>query len=125
MVFTDEEKEVESMITYKCPKCGKTLQSPESEAGDTLDCPECGNVNRVPMLVRPRSALPVWFLVIILILCGGFGCIVVSLVAITALGTSANATFGTVGNKPPPKTVAPAVEKAKPKQPIEKDDGNN
>jgi hypothetical protein len=72
---------------------------------------------------KTGSSLPAWFLIIILLLCVGFGCIVVSLVAITALGTSANATFGTVGNKVPPKSVAPAVkEKAKPVQPAEKDD---
>jgi len=116
--------EVASVITYKCPKCGKTLQSPESEAGQTLDCPECGNVNRIPTPARSGSFLPVWFLVIILVLCGGFGCIVVSLVAITALGTSANATFGTVGNKGiPAKRSGPEIkEKSKPTQPIEKDD---
>ena len=115
------------MITYKCAKCGKTLQSPESEAGETLDCPDCGNVNRVPMPVKSGSSIPAWFLIILLVMFGCGGCIVVSLVAITALGTSANATFGTVGNKPaPPKSIVPpAKEKSKPAQPIEKGDDDD
>jgi len=97
------------MLTYTCPKCGKTLQSPESEAGETVDCPKCQNVMRVPFPVK-GSSLPVWFLVILLVLFGGCGCIVVSLVAITALGTSANQTFGTVKGSvgPPTKQVVPA-----------------
>jgi hypothetical protein len=81
------------------------------------------------MLTKGGSSLPVWFLVIILVLCGGFGCIVVSLVAITALGTSANATFGTVGNKvgsPDLKKKDKAIKpKDKPIQPEEKDEDDN
>jgi phage FluMu protein Com len=115
------------VITYKCPKCGKTLQSPESEAGQTQDCPECGNVNRIPMPAKAGSSLPVWFLVILLTMfgCGG-GIIVVCLVAITALGTSANATFGTVGNKIDARGVKEKDKairpKAKPAQPVDEDD---
>jgi len=97
------------MLTYTCPKCGKTLQSPESEAGETVDCPKCQNVMRVPAPAKGMG-IPAWFLIILLLIIGGCGCIVVCLVAITALGTSANKTFGTVQGpaKSAPRLVAPA-----------------
>jgi len=96
------------MLTYTCPKCGKTLQSPESEAGETVDCPQCQNVMRIPVPAKGRG-LPAWFLIILLLMIGCPMCIVVCLVAITALGTSANKTFGTVQGpvKPATKQVAP------------------
>jgi hypothetical protein len=44
-------------------------------------------------------------------------------IALTTVGTSANATFGPVGNKMTVKDRGPGVkEKGKPAQPIEKDD---
>jgi phage FluMu protein Com len=109
------------MLTYRCPKCGKTLQSPESEAGETVDCPDCQNVIRIP--TPAKSSLPVWFLIIIIALIGGCGCIVVCLVAITALGTSANKTFGTVGGQVGGQPVV--KQKAiKPAPPVKKNQDN-
>ncbi len=103
------------MLTYKCPKCGKTLHSPESEAGQTVGCPDCPNVIRIPAPSK-KPLLPgwVWVTLLLVILC------IIDLVAITALGSSANKTFQTVGG-----TVGgqPVVnEKAiQPPPPINKD----
>ena len=58
-------------------------------------------------------------MLILLAIIGGCGCIVVCLVAITALGTSANKTFGTVGGQVGGQPVV--KEKAiKPPPPVKK-----
>ena len=43
------------MITFKCPKCGGSMEVPESVAGQAEACPACGNVATVPSVRRrPR-----------------------------------------------------------------------
>ena len=36
------------MISYTCPKCGSSMSSPDSLAGQHEACPECGNITTIP-----------------------------------------------------------------------------
>jgi hypothetical protein len=71
------------------------LQSSDCDAGHVVACPDCPNVIHIPASSK-KSFSPVrvlaWFLLII-------GKCVIDMVAITALGTSANKTFGSVASR--------------------------
>ena len=88
------------MMTYACPKCGQTINSPESEAGNLLDCPGCHAEVRVPA-VRSSGSAVAWIVGITAVVLGGCVAlsliIVVCLTAIQFLGTQASTTFSTVG----------------------------
>src|SRR5262249_20280685 len=89
------------MITYACPNCGKTLQSPRSQAGYEIVCPGCKEEIQIPS-VSKGSNNTVWWVLGILGL-GIFGCgmlVMVSVLAITALGTNSNKTFETIPTAP-------------------------
>lgn len=95
------------MMTYACPSCGKTIQTPESQAGTTLNCPEC----QQPIKVPKKDNTMFWVIGILgglLVGCVGLGMvIVVCLAAISVLGSNASGKFksvsdtiGTVPSKP-------------------------
>lgn len=45
------------MIDYRCPRCKKSMSSPESLMGEPESCPECGYVTTVPAhRIADRSA---------------------------------------------------------------------
>ncbi len=74
------------MINYKCAKCGATLESPGSMAGQQDKCPICGQVCVVP---QPRNRVP-----IILAACGGGVAVVVLVVAAVWLWPHRNESAG-------------------------------
>ena len=45
------------MIKYKCPKCGATLESPSSMAGQNDQCPSCKHACKVPERKKRRRIL--------------------------------------------------------------------
>jgi len=46
------------MITYRCRKCGETMESPESCSGGLERCPTCGEANAVPTAAGGPPPLP-------------------------------------------------------------------
>jgi hypothetical protein len=49
------------VITYTCPSCEFSMQSPDSMAGGKEACPACGNVTIVPHQIpvpKPKSPIP-------------------------------------------------------------------
>ena len=63
------------MIQYNCQKCGGTLESPSSMAGQEDQCPLCGQVCTVPQ--KPAGHTP-----LVAIICGGAVLVVVAALAI-------------------------------------------
>ena len=53
-LFNENEKIV-TMITFKCTKCGETMEAPESLAGKTLQCPKCGLHESVPNIQKTHK----------------------------------------------------------------------
>lgn len=86
------------MITYGCPKCNTAINSPESEVGKQLQCPQCNAAVVVPAGNRPRVGLIVGTLSTLMIFL--IGCpmlIIISLAAVSVMGTKASGTFTSVG----------------------------
>jgi hypothetical protein len=91
------------MLSFVCPNCQRTVNTPESQSGKQLTCPHCNE-----SIYVPEGNSSNW----IILLCVGagvlvVGCpmlIVVCLAAISVLGTNASQTFTSVGatlNAPP------------------------
>ena len=87
------------MLTYACPSCGKTLQSPENQA--TLICPHCRQAIRAPVPEKKNITLA-WVFGMLGALLAIF--IVVCLAAISVMGSNASGKFKavaeTVGSGP-------------------------
>jgi DNA-directed RNA polymerase subunit RPC12/RpoP len=95
------------VINYNCPKCQAPLTADDHQVGTIGSCPSCQSQVQVP---AKKSNLPLILGIVgglLIISCGM--CIVVGLLGIQVLGTSANSTFGTVGASigstlpPPPR----------------------
>lgn len=43
----------EQMVHYTCPRCGKSLESPQSYAGQKLNCPDCNQRLQIPQPSTP------------------------------------------------------------------------
>jgi hypothetical protein len=97
------------MLSFVCPSCQRTVNTPESESGNQISCPHCNESIRVP-----KGGSSTW----IVLLCVGAGVLVVGcpmliivcLAAISVLGQNASSTFTTVSatiGAPPPPMKAP------------------
>jgi hypothetical protein len=86
------------MITFACPHCRATINSPESQIGNNLECPACKASVPVPAGEKSRTGLIIALCTSAVILV--LGCpmlIIVCLAAISVLGKSASGTFQSVG----------------------------
>jgi hypothetical protein len=86
------------MITYGCPHCGGTMHSQEAEIGTPTTCPHCQASTLVPKSKGSGTGMIVALisgLMIVLIGCPML--IVISLAAISVMGTKASGTFTSVG----------------------------
>ncbi|MCD4823995.1 MAG: hypothetical protein K8S55_05270 [Phycisphaerae bacterium] len=92
------------MIRYKCIKCGSTLESSSSMAGQEDKCPVCGQVCVVPKSIRR--------VLIIISVCGG-GFLLLCVVAVVLLNQPASLRCDRfdVGN-PPGEPTPPASQPA-------------
>lgn len=102
------------MLTYACPKCGETLQSPEDQAGTSLTCPHCKEAITVPKTAKKDNTM-LWVVGILgglFVGCVGLGMvIIVCLAAISVLGSNASGKFkavsDTIGTAPPRPPAKP------------------
>ena len=52
---TYTRKRGESMIQFKCTKCGEGMESPMSMGGEAIECPKCGLHEKVPIPPTPKT----------------------------------------------------------------------
>jgi hypothetical protein len=86
------------MITYGCPQCNGTIHSQEAEIGTSIACPHCTAPIVVPKSKGSGTGTIVALIsgaMIVLIGCPMM--ILVSLAAISMLGTKSSGTFTSVG----------------------------
>jgi uncharacterized paraquat-inducible protein A len=84
------------MITFACPQCDKTINSPESEIGKNLQCPHCKAAVVVPA-GKSKTGLIVGLTALVVFVLGCPLFILIGLVAVSMLGTKASGTFTSVG----------------------------
>ncbi|MBY0524587.1 MAG: hypothetical protein K2R98_14380 [Gemmataceae bacterium] len=81
------------MPNFKCPQCAFDMNG---EAGQLVRCPGCGQTVTVPK--GGMSTTTIVLIVAAALIVPGCLCGVISLVAITAIGTKSTLTFQTVGS---------------------------